>query len=150
MYSQELKALSGKLLSEGRQCLGLSLGIVSRIIDEDYEIVAVCSDTGVFVAGETFALKDTYCREVVTKKQTIALTEMEGSRGLQKHPLYGNLPLEAYISSPILVDDTVWGTINFSSMKLREKSFSSEEVALVEDAAQQLTTLIAQSNSSAA
>ena len=140
MYSPKLKALCNHLLETGREKLSMSMGIVSHIECDRYEIVAVSSLTGVFVAGEDFELKDTYCRDVYEQKKTIALTELEGIAGLQLHPLYESLPLEAYISTPIFVDNKGWGTVNFSCMKIRDNNFSSDEVEFIESAAQKISS----------
>lgn len=144
MQQSKFRKQAEALLKEGRKKLDMTLGIVSRVYDDQYEIMAVSSLTKVFVAGEAFALRDTYCRDVVAQATTIALTEIDGRPGLQKHPLYDTLPLEAYISAPLIYEGgtsekSVWGTINFSTMKLRNKPFSAEEIAFVENAAEQLS-----------
>ena len=74
MYSYNFRSLCTGLLEEGRNRLSLTMGIFSHIQNEDYEIVAVSSNAGVFVAGEIFALKDTYCRYVYKQKKTISIT----------------------------------------------------------------------------
>ncbi|TLU61005.1 GAF domain-containing protein [Thalassotalea litorea] len=135
MYPQDFKSLCNDILKEGRQRLAMSMGIVSHIHDDRYKIVAISSLTGVFVAGEDFPLKDTHCRDVYEQQKTIALTQIDDIPGLQLHPLYDSLALEAYISSPIIVDNNVWGTVNFSCMQVREKPFSDSDIAFVENAA---------------
>ncbi len=142
MYPPEFKQTCNGYLEKGRDRLAMSMGIVSYIHDDMYEIVSVSSETGVFVAGESFPLKDTYCREVYEQQKTIALTEMGGKLGLQLHPLYENLPLEAYIGCPIKIKGRVWGTINFSCMGIHRPGFSREEVGFVEDAATHLGSIL--------
>jgi transcriptional regulator with GAF, ATPase, and Fis domain len=139
MFTPQFRTLCDELIKTGREKLAMSMGIVSHIESERYQIIAVSSLTGVFVAGEDFALKDTYCRDVFEQQKTIALTKLEGIQGLQLHPLYETLPLEAYISAPIFVDDKIWGTINFSCMKLRENEFSSQDIEFIETAAKKIS-----------
>ena len=146
MSDAELKELCEEVLEEVLFELDLSVGIVSKIDGASYSIVAVKSDTGVFKAGEAFELKDTYCREVIEKRQTIALTQLDDTPGLCKHPLYSGLPLESYISAPIMMADKVWGTLNFSSMITRESEFSLEEIELVETRAKQISEFIDRAN----
>ena len=138
MYSQNLISKCNQLILKGREQLSLTMGIVSHIQGENYELVAVSSEADVFIPGEAFALQDTYCRDVYKQKQTIALTEIDGTQGLKNHPLYDSMALEAYISSPIMVDGKVWGTVNFNCMILRDHQFSPAEIAFVEDAAFQI------------
>ena len=138
MGEARLKKLCEEILEEGLTELDLSVGIVSKIDGSSYFIVAVRSDSGVFQAGEAFELKDTYCREVIEKKRTVALTQLDDTPGLCKHPLYSGLPLESYISAPIVVAAKVWGTLNFSSMIIRESEFSRKEIDWVETSAKQI------------
>ena len=142
MYAQKLLDLCNDILLQGRERLAIGMGIVSRIENDMYEVAVVSSDNDYFIGGEVFPLKDTYCREVYEKKQTIALTEMDGYSGLKHHPLYENLPLEAYISSPIFVKDNVWGTLNFSSMNIRSTSFNKDDIQFNEDAAKKISSVI--------
>ena len=135
MQQATLKSYCEQILEEGIDIFDLSLGIVSRVEDNAYTIIAVMPIDSVFHANETFELKDTYCREVIEKESTLALTQLGDTQGLCKHPLYSGLPLEAYISAPIKVRGKIWGTLNFSSMKIRGNEFSSEEVELIENRA---------------
>ena len=146
MYTSQLRTLCNALIKTGRDKFNLSMGIVSHIEGDLYEIVAVSSATGVFVTGEKFDLNDTYCRQVYEQKKTIALTEIEGVTGLQYHPLYETLSLESYISSPIFVAGSVWGTINFSSMRLRKNAFTNEDIDYIEAAAKTISKVIASGN----
>lgn len=142
MFPFELKKQCDVILEEGCKKLGLSMGVVSYIQENRYEIVAVYSDTGVFVAGESFPLGDTYCRDVVARAKTVAITEIDGVPGMQLHPLYHVLSLEAYISTPIIVNGPVWGTLNFSSMRVRPEKFSEDEISYVESLAARASLII--------
>ena len=139
MNSPKFRTLCNDLLEEGRERLLMTMGIVSHIESDRYKIIAVSSLTGVFVAGEDFELKDTYCRDVYEQQKTIALTELDGVTGLQLHPLYESLPLEAYISAPIFVNNAIWGTINFSCMKIRDISFTQDDIDFINSAAKKLS-----------
>ncbi|GAA5314823.1 MAG: hypothetical protein AseanaTS_00270 [Candidatus Pelagadaptatus aseana] len=128
MQKSELTSFYSDILQQGLARFDLALGIVSRIENTNYQVVMVLPDNGAFTAGDIFPLQDTYCREVATNKTTVALTQLNGVPGLCKHPLYSGLPLESYISTPILLDGNVWGTLNFSSMKIRDHDFSQDDI----------------------
>lgn len=130
------------MLQLGREAIGLEMGIVSHIKDDLYTIVAVDSDGGVFVAGETFQLKDTLCREVVGTGKSMSISSYKDSLGLKEHPLYQSLKLEAYIGAPIVVNGAIWGTINFTSLKLRPAGFSENEMEYVLDCAHSIGTML--------
>ena len=138
----KLKKLCNEIILEGLEMLSMAMGIVSHIENDGYEIVSVTSSTNAFVAGETFNLRDTYCREVVSTGKTLAMTDIDGIAGLCAHPLYIGLPLEAYISSPIFFNRTVWGTLNFSSMIIKSKPFSDKEIIFTELSAARISTLL--------
>lgn len=127
--------LSREILAEGTNKLELPLGIVSHIEDNLYEVMAVEDRLGVFVAGESYPLDQTYCREVYEKGRTMAITTHGEDTRLKKHPLYEELPLEAYISTPISLGASIYGTLNFSCMKRKRSEFTDEEIEYVEEMA---------------
>jgi signal transduction histidine kinase len=49
------------------------------------------------------------------------------------------MKLESYISTPIWFEGKIFGTLNFSSTKIREKGFSDEEVSFIEILAQAMS-----------
>lgn len=142
MTEQNIKKLYDQILSEGLKTFSMSMGIVSHIENDWYEILAVKSNSNVFVAGESFPLQSTYCRDVIESGEAVALTELGGKPGLCKHPLYEGLSLEAYICAPIYKDGKIWGTLNFSSMKIKDSPFTSHEKALIEERAKQISNAL--------
>jgi len=142
MTMYDIKKLYDKILSEGLHLFSMSMGIVSHIKNDTYLIVAVKSSSNVFIAGEAFPLQDTFCREVIDSCQTVAITEIDGQPGLSNHPLYEGMLLEAYISTPIYKDGKVWGTLNFSSMKIKDEPFTSDEIVLIEERAKQISNAL--------
>ena len=143
MAQATLKFLCEDILEEGLEIFNLSLGIVSKVEGSSYTVITVMPAGGVFQSGETFDLKDTYCREVVETQATVALAKLGNTPGLSKHPPYSGLPLEAYIGAPIKIADKVWGTLNFSSMKIRNHDFSKAEIELIESRASMIAEKIA-------
>ena len=123
--------LAEHLLKAGKSILKLQLGIVSYVYENNYELIAIDDISNEFKSGDILHLDKTYCREVVESGKTVAITEIDGVKGLSNHPLYINNTLEAYIGSPIIVDDKIWGTVNFSSLIIREQIFTAAEISLV-------------------
>ncbi len=144
METSELYRLYNNILLEGNDRFSTTMGIVSHVENDEYEIVAVKSLANVFVAGESFPLNQTYCRDVYTSGKTLAMTELEGKPGLQCHPLYKDLPIEAYISTPILKNRNIWGTLNFSSMIKRTNPFSHEDIQFIENAARRISLALSE------
>jgi len=146
MNKYELQLLYEVILTEGNNIFSTTMGIISRIENNEYEIVAVKSIGDVFVSGESFPLYQTYCRDVYSSGKTIALTELDGKPGLECHPLYKNLPLEAYISTPILKHGVIWGTLNFSSMIQKSSPFSDNDIEFIESAAKRIASALSEAS----
>lgn len=144
MSKQKVRKLSLDVLQEGRHRFDAMLGIVSRVENETYKIFAVSSDTGIPDEGDVYPLTAVYCREVVQSGRTVAITGIDGVPGLRLHPLYDAIPCEFYISSPILVDDKVWGTLNYTSLQMRANPFSAEDISYNEACAMKIAAAIAE------
>jgi GAF domain-containing protein len=146
MDKAELKTLCREVLCEGIQRFPVLVGIVSRISGNDYEIFSVVSDTGVIKESDVYQLDCVYCRDVYKTKNTIAITEIDNVPGMKLHPLYDGFPIEVYISSPIIVNDKVWGTLNFSSLDITNTSFSKDDIQFNEEQAKKIATAISNIN----
>ncbi len=120
----------------------MTLGVLARIERDRYEIIAVESNSGAFVAGEIYSLGDSFCRQVIDQKSTIAETVIDNSPDALLHPLYRSLPLECYIGAPVMQDGIAWGTINFSSMAQREEPFNGREIRRIESMAQDVSAML--------
>jgi GAF domain-containing protein len=144
MEPYALQNLYNVILTEGNNRLSTTMGIVSHIENDEYEIVAVKSIGDVFVPGESFPLHQTFCRDVYSTGKTIALTELDGKPGLECHPLYKDLPLEAYISTPIIKHGAIWGTLNFSSIILKSSPFSDSDTEFIESSAKRIALALSE------
>ena len=144
MSVAELRDICTDILKDGRQKFGLATGIVSRIIDNKYEVFVADSETGIPQAGDIFDVHGVYCREVLDKKHSVCITKINDTPGMCLHPLYEIIPCEAYISSPLIVNGDIWGTLNYTSFEIRRTSFSSEDIAYNESDAAKIAAAIAQ------
>jgi GAF domain-containing protein len=131
------------LINRGVEQLDMPVGIVSHIYNDLYEIVTINSEMDEFIQGAVFPLSKTYCRDVYRTDKTIAITEIDHVLGMQLHPLYVSLPVEAYISAPIHHNGSVWGTVNFTSAKIHP-AFTKAEIELVEQYAETIGKCLAE------
>jgi hypothetical protein len=97
MYSKDFLNTCYKKIHIGLKKFNLDLGIVSHIENNNYHLIAVSDTSDTFKAGADFSLGDTYCREVWNKGTSVSIPTENDSRKTQEHPLYKDLPLEAYI-----------------------------------------------------
>ena len=125
-------------LSTGCSIFQCSTGIVSRVQAQTYIIDSVQSDLSSLSINQQFDLRNTFCAEVVRTKTTIARNNIGTNSKLSQHPVYQNLKLECYISTPILVNEEIYGTLNFSSTQVRSRDFSIHEQEFLELMAQSI------------
>ncbi len=142
MYSRQFKMLCKEVLTKGRKLLNLETGIVSRFQTGQYEIIAIESKENVFVAGESYTLHNTICAQTAEQKKTIAITPFPEDFASLHHPLYVPKSLRTYIGSPILIDNFIWGTINFTSFYSRTKPFDAIEILYIEWCAARISTAL--------
>lgn len=128
------------LLTMGRRCFGLDIGIVSRIQGERYEVIAaqVPPDfTQPILPGDVFDLEQTFCCETFAAKEPVSFESAQNSEWIN-HPAYAAFKLEAYIGTRILVGDQPYGTLNFSSLHPSQKLLNRGDRQLLKLMAQWL------------
>jgi len=120
-----------RLLELALEYLSLDVGIVSEIIGDDYFIRYFRPHDVPADLNDSFDYKDTYCDILINEGRSWATNHM-GKSKYAKHACYEIFKVESYIGSQIFVDNTFFGTLNFSSPKVSDKYFLKEEVAFVE------------------
>jgi len=129
------------ILQRGRDSLGLHVGIVSRIVDDMYTIIAVLSDYPGFYTGDCFVLGNTYCLDVSRRREVMTYPDVANIHEMLKHPVYLSTQLRAYIGAPIMVDSCFWGTLNFSS-KQPKSEFADGDYRLIESLSRETANVI--------
>ena len=119
-------------LTCGTCIFGMETGIVSKVDDTNiYHVLDIISPLEALQKGQEFPLEDTYCREVVKTRTVLGFPQVGDLDYMNCHPVYQNLKLEAYLSSPIYVGDELFGTLNFTSVNIRKNGFSQNEHDLI-------------------
>jgi len=132
-FSEKTRAL----LAYGCRQLGLQYGILSQVVQDTYTIKYAWSEDDSLEEGAQFELGDTYCRQTL-HNNGITSVENAGKSEWTRHPCYEIFKLEAYIGTPIYVNNRLYGTLNFSSAAERETRFTRAEEELVQLMAQWL------------
>ncbi len=123
----DFNSLINSYLKAGLEIFDMEIGIVSKISGEDYIVCDASSPGNAIKEGDVFPLKDTYCYDVFLSKKVVGIPEVGKDEKMKGHPVYQNMKLEAYISAPIYVRETFFGTLNFTSTLAREIGFSEYE-----------------------
>jgi diguanylate cyclase (GGDEF)-like protein/PAS domain S-box-containing protein len=142
-YDSYAKLYSDYLVT-GMRFFDMSIGIVSRIGDGQYVILAVEPETKGLASGDAMTLGDTYCSVVVDRDMTVAVSHAGQDAALCGHPAYREMQLEAYLATPIRVNGEIYGTLNFSSPQARDFPFDETDVELVELMAGRIGQIIEQ------
>ena len=145
----DLESLFTDYLQTGCQILKLAAGIVSKVENCIYEIVAVESPFNLSIGYEV-SCKDTYCAEVIDTLSTVTFERVGAIESMRENPVYLNLKLESFIGTPIIVNGNLYGTLNFSDTIPREREFTREEKEIVELMAKDIGQCIASVQSQAA
>tara|TARA_Y100000768_G_scaffold368401_1_gene332331 strand:- start:2272 stop:3432 length:1161 start_codon:yes stop_codon:yes gene_type:complete len=119
-------------LAIGKKIFKLETGIISRIENNNYTVLAFSSPLEGLEVNQVFQLQDTYCREVFESEKTVAFPHVGAVERMCEHPVYVNMKLESYLSSPIFVKGEIYGTINFTDRTIRHQNFSTQQFELIE------------------
>lgn len=110
---------------------GLSIGIVSRVEEDEYIVERVHQPEGAGIqVGQTFALGNTYCAITLQADDVVAIDDMRSSE-YNEHPCYEAFRLESYLGAPLRVDGELYGTLNFSSPDARPRRWTETDCDLV-------------------
>ena len=77
--------------------------------------------------GDSFELKNTYCRDTLAADGIVAYHDAEKSPGVS-HPAYQAFALKSYIGIPYFVNGERYGTVNFSRVDAKERQFDNDEL----------------------
>lgn len=118
-------------LGELNSLLGTDFGIISLIVNRDYEILAVESKLDFIKAGDHFEIQNTYCNQVLETNDTVMYAQVGTIKSMVRHPIYTAMQLEVYIGEPLRKDGLIIGTLNFSGYKPKNPNFTKKEVSKV-------------------
>lgn len=112
------------LLEMGCARLGLEVGMVSRVREERYEVLAIHAPNDFPVAsGAVFALGDTHCRNTLAADRPVAVARAADAHWVD-HPARAAFGFEAYLGSTIHVGEEPFGTLVFASLEPRRERFT--------------------------
>ncbi|MGD8483662.1 MAG: ATP-binding protein [Thioalkalispiraceae bacterium] len=135
-----------QLLQLGLETFRLDIAIISHINHGIYTIEHIVGPEGCPGAGTRFNFDDTYCSQTFLADAPRGFHHV-GQSTLARHPCYETFKLEAYIGAPIWVNDSRYGTLNFSSSRPRNEPFSEHELSLMQLFAQWIGNEIARTES---
>ncbi len=118
------------ILVLGCEHLRLEFGILAEIDGDKYVVRQVCSPDDILQPGQAFELSGTYCEQTIATADPIGFAQVAGTER-EQHPAYRSFQLEAYVGVAVVVDNAVFGTLNFSSRSPRPTEFTERDFTLV-------------------
>jgi len=137
-FGQKVNAL----LKLGRGIFSLPVAIVARVKGERYIVECSSGPDGEIEPGTEFVLGETYCCHTLAAGRPTGFHHV-GESDIYNHPCYKKFSLEAYLGVPLYVGNKLYGTLNFSSSKAREKPFTSADESIIQLFSQWLGTEMA-------
>lgn len=138
----DFQSIYSTYLGKGLDIFDLSLGVISKINDEEYQILAIQPGFAGLTPGIRLALKDTYCAMVVQENTVVSFDHIGLHPVMKEHPAYKSSLLESYIAAPIWVNGEIYGTLNFTSRLPRISPFTKQDQEFISLMAQGLGSMI--------
>ena len=124
--SSDTNAQLDAILRIATSIFDLQIGILSSIRGEVYTVRNCYHPEDTLQRGQHFNLGATYCDLTIEHDEVVAVHHMRDSE-FADHPCYETFQLEAYIGIKLVIDEQVFGTLNFSSRAARPRPFSEED-----------------------
>lgn len=133
-------------LAAARQYLKVEVAIVSEIEHDDYIVRWVSTTPAQIIPiGMHFPLQHTWCQlifsDAANEHNERFIANCSGGEW-HNHPCYQATPLGSYAGIVIEVNDTPFGTLNFSSSTARDSDFDASEKIFVRLLARWLSDLL--------
>ncbi|MBZ9613350.1 ATP-binding protein [Rheinheimera maricola] len=106
--------------------LQLPIAILSRIEDENYQVLVHSAPPGLLQDDSHFDLGQTYCSITLAANDVFAVHRMSASE-FAAHPCFEAFALQSYIGAAVHVDGDTFGTVSFSSAETKTLPFSQLE-----------------------
>lgn len=117
------------LLDMGREQFGLEIGVVARVVGDQYEVRHALSPGNAIPAGTKMSLCGTYCAEALALADVVSFEEAGATERLGSVPHQKGL--EAYLGTPIRVGGEIWGMLCFAGRQPHPRLFTSGDRELV-------------------
>ncbi len=118
------------LLRLGRDFFGLSVGLLSRVTDERYEVLHAVTPDGVKLEGLVCRTEEMCCSRVLEAGHPLGVEHVSAS-DWRDLPACTEFGLEAYLGAPLSVDGKIYGTLCFSSFLPHERVFTEGDLEIL-------------------
>lgn len=123
------------LLETGCQLFGMPIGVLSRIEDEHYEVVAVVTPDNIVAPGDVFRLAEVGCWSALQREGRVGVEEMHiaASGGCR---CFNKYTVQACFGVTIIVAGQTYGTLGFAGFEPRSAPFTATDKEILKLMAQ--------------
>ena len=136
------------ILHLGCDKFNLPIGILSKIEGDEYAIIQIVADKEqkkTILEQQPCLLDHTYCHDVIITDDPVYIKNVSSTKE-HSHPCYIKWKLKSYIGAKVLVDNQLYGTINFSSPDLAKTDITNTDLEILKLIAQWVGYMLQQEN----
>ncbi len=120
-----------RVIDDHRERLGLSIGFLSRIEDEEERLVAAVGDHELAQDGLTMPVEQTFCQHTIERSGPVVVTDPSEATALDAS-VYEQTGFSCYVGQTVRVDGEVYGTLCFADEAAADHEFDDADVAFLE------------------
>ncbi|MFM2483248.1 GAF domain-containing protein [Celerinatantimonas sp. YJH-8] len=119
-------------LNDGCSALGMECGVVSVCCGRHLTVIHHADRNSILLSGDSFDRRGTFCEQVMQRRGLLTFVAPEESKKIRLGHIELETSIQSYIGYPLIVRDTVFGTLNFSSTQRKIDGFNDHDMFLVE------------------
>jgi diguanylate cyclase (GGDEF)-like protein/PAS domain S-box-containing protein len=140
---QNLDELFRDYLQVGCEIFQLSIGLISRLENNNIIIDTVHSDLDLIQPDMTLPFEESYCCKVIQTQSTQVHTQIGQDPEFNQLQSYQRFDLETCLGTPIWVNGEMYGTLAFATLEAKSVNYKSHELEILELMAQSIGRFIA-------
>lgn len=120
-------------LNDGCAALGMESGAVTVCCGRHLTVIHHADAYPMVESGDSFDRRGTFCEQVMQKQGLVTFNAPNNQHdSIHLGHVEMITSIHAYIGYPLIVRNTVFGTLNFSSTQNKPDGFSEHDIYLVE------------------
>ncbi len=114
----------------GQSTLGYEIGYGTQAIDDSYKLIAVVGTHNRVQPGMSGTLSNTYCQNTIDSLQTVSIADT-ADEAVTENSRYQRYGFRSYIGAPIIVDESVYGTLCFADSEPKKAAVLNVDTMVV-------------------
>jgi diguanylate cyclase (GGDEF)-like protein len=120
------------ILEKTCKLLDVDIALVGEISGDQYLVRHACDRDSRFSTGMELPLVMTPCQAVADRQATVFQPDLANDPIMSTLAVVSHLNLQAYVGTPIWIDDKLWGVLAFAGVAPQEAMLKQEDIAFIE------------------